>query len=81
MKRCNECNIEMINNCDISGQHPFEIGMDGHSYITISYVDGKKTVKGFLGKETQQDNFCSYKLKARICPKCGKIELYADISN
>ena len=35
MKLCNDCNIEMIDNCTIEGQHPFELGVDGKTDISI----------------------------------------------
>ena len=66
MKRCSDCNIEMIENITIDGQHPFELGANGRSDIRI-LVPGD----GLLGK--------IYFPKARLCPKCGKLELYVPI--
>lgn len=76
MKKCNECNYEMVENCKIEGQHPFEVGMDGSSNISIHVPTGEKRTS-FLG--TQYDVTKNFRLKARICPKCGKIELYAEV--
>lgn len=42
MKKCKECNVEMVEDAKITGQHPFEIGVDGLSNIFISFVNGKK---------------------------------------
>ena len=74
MKKCNECNIEMINNCVIEGQHPFEIGVDGKSNISIHIPTNEK--ESFLG--INYDKTIKLKLKARVCPNCGKVELYVD---
>lgn len=79
MKKCSDCNIEMIENAKITGQHPFEIGVDGESNILISFVNGKKEVKGFLGKVKEKENYCQYELKARVCQNCGKVEMYINL--
>lgn len=80
MKKCSDCNIEMINNAEVTGQHPFELGSDGRSDLYISYVDGKVELKGLFGKVRTEDNYCEYSIKARVCPKCGKVELYIDFN-
>ena len=74
MKKCSECNIEMIDNCTIEGQHPFEVGIDGKTDITIHIPTNKKI--NFLGLEL--DNKKEAELKARVCPQCGKVEFYID---
>ena len=79
MKVCENCNTPMINNAKITGQHPFELGVDGRSDIYVSYVDGKKEVKGLFGKIKQEENCFEFELMARVCPKCGKVELYIDL--
>ncbi len=81
MKKCSDCNAEMIDNVELYGQHPFELGVDGESELLVSFVDGKTTVKGLFGSEKEKDNICEYTLKARVCPKCGKVELYIDLNN
>lgn len=63
---CDRCNVGMIENVKIEGQHPFELGSDGTSYLKV-YT---KT-KGIFLKPNQ--------VKCRMCPKCGKIELYIDV--
>ena len=80
MFKCERCNIEMIENAEIKGQHPFELGVDGRSNIFVSFTNGKKEVKGIFGKVKEQENYCRNELKARVCPKCGKVELYVDIN-
>ena len=74
MKKCNECNTEMIDNCTIQGQHPFEHGVDGKTNISVHIPTGEKG--SFLGIEYDKEIILS--LKARVCPKCGKVELYTE---
>lgn len=76
MKKCSDCNVEMIEGW-IEGQHPFEIGVDGRTDISVHIKTGEK--RKFLGLEI--DSTISKKLKARICPKCGKVETYIEIDN
>lgn len=80
MKECENCKIEMIDNAELRGQHPFEHGVDGTSTIYVSYIDGVKQVKGLFGKVKEEENHCAFELKARVCPKCGKVELYVDLN-
>ena len=41
MKKCSDCNVEMIDNCVIEGQHPFEIGVDGRVDISLNVHTGE----------------------------------------
>lgn len=74
MKKCSDCNIEMIENCRIEGQHPFELGPDGKTRISIHIPTGEK--RTFLGFEYNKEN--KIEPSVRICPSCGKVELYID---
>ena len=74
MKKCSECNIEMIDNCVVEGQHPFELGSDGESDIFVHIPTNEKG--SFLG--IKYDKTINLLVKARVCPKCGKVELYVD---
>lgn len=64
MKKCNDCNVDMIENIKIEGQHPFEIGIDGQSDLRVR-IPRKVFMK-------------MIDVKSRICPQCGKVELYID---
>lgn len=77
MKKCTDCNIEMIENCIIEGQHPFEIGVDGRTDISIHIPTNEKG--SFLG--IKYDKRKKIPLKARICPNCGKVELCINTNN
>jgi len=78
MKECENCKVAMIDNAEIIGQHLAEAGRDAISNIYVSYVDGVKEVKGLFGKVKEEENHCFFNVKARVCPKCGKVELYVD---
>ena len=39
MKKCSECNIDMIDNCTIEGQHPFEVEIDGQTDTKSTICD------------------------------------------
>lgn len=75
MKKCNECNVLMINNCKIEGQHPFEIGTDGSSDISLIIPINEKD--SFLGMK--YDKIIEKQLYARFCPNCGKVEFYINV--
>ena len=77
MKKCNDCNVEMIENCEIKGQHPFELGVDGESNISIHIPTNEKG--SFLG--IKYDKTKEIPLKVRICPNCGKVEPYININD
>jgi hypothetical protein len=77
MKICRDCNVEMIENCIFDGQHPFELGADGEVDISVHIPTNEKG--SFLG--IKYDKTITSNVKARVCPKCGKIELYANLDN
>ena len=74
MKKCDDCQCDMIENCQIGGRHPFDVDVKQRVDITVSIPTGQKT--SFLGIPCETSN--RYGLKARVCPRCGKVELYAD---
>ena len=77
MKRCSECNTEMIEDCFLEGQHPFEIGVDGRTDISLNIpLKEEITVLGMKKNKVK-----AITPKARICPTCGKIEFYVDWNN
>jgi len=74
MKKCSDCNIEMIENTSL---HTDYIG--GVKYEEQIYLDYEDEENG--SKPLFSDKKISIKrVKARICPKCGKVELYVDIN-
>lgn len=77
MKKCNECNLEMIEECRIKGTHPYEYNVNKSVEIYMHIPTGQK--RNILGFQYDVTKPC--KLKARICPKCGKVELYTELNN
>lgn len=75
MKKCNDCNIEMIENTNLHTDYVG--GIDYEEQIYIDYTHGEKPVKSLFGA----GNRVIKRVKARICPKCGKVELYVDLEN
>ncbi len=76
MKKCLDCDFYM-REAKIDGQHPFELGADGRSNIRVHIPTGEKTT--LLGLEL--DNTIKAEVKARVCPKCGKVELFVNTSD
>ena len=76
MKKCSDCNVEMIDNCVIEGQHPFEIGVDGRVDVSLHVPTGEQG--SILG--IKYDKVDKMDVKARYCPQCGKVELYVDLN-
>ena len=68
MKKCSDCNVDMIEGAKIEGQQHFEIGPDGHFRIYLTIPTGKK-ILGF-------EKTVHTEPQVRICPECGKVELY-----
>lgn len=77
IKKCDDCGAVMINNCRIEGQLHHEIGANSRSTLRVQVPTGQKAnVLGFEVDATK-----SFVLKARMCPNCGKVDLYADMEN
>ena len=74
MKKCGDCQCDMIENCQIDGKHSFDVDVKQRVDITVSIPTGQKT--SFLGIPCETSDRCG--LKARVCPRCGKVELYVD---
>lgn len=74
MKKCSECNIEMINgeslHTDYVGGASFE------EQIFVDYVDEENGTKMLFGNK----KYSKKRINARVCPKCGKVELYVDLN-
>ncbi len=68
MKICSDCNVQMIENIPVEGQHLFEVGASGSSRIELR-VPGS----GIFARKVE--------LKSRLCPQCGKVELYVDTND
>ena len=76
MKKCSDCNVEMLENCTIDAQHTFDLGVDGESEIYVHIPTNEKA--SFFG--FKYDKEIEKEVKVRVCPKCGKVEMYIDIN-
>lgn len=75
MKKCNDCNIEMING---EGLHTDYVGgVSFEEQIFLDYKDEEHGSKMLFSKE----KYSTKRVMARVCPKCGKVELYVDLNN
>ena len=73
MKKCKDCNIEMIEDTNL---HTDYVG--GVSYeeqIFLDYNDEINGSKVLFGNK----KISKRRLKARVCPNCGNVELYVDL--
>jgi len=77
MKKCSECNVEMIEGAKLKGKLNFEVGADSKSKIYLDLPTGNSI--DFLGMKLDVGN--RTELFARVCPKCGKVELYIEPKN
>ena len=73
MKMCSDCNIPMIEDTNL---HTDYVG--GVSFEEQIYLDYNDEINGT--KMLFSDKKISKKrLKARVCPNCGKVEMYVDL--
>ena len=64
MKKCTDCDVEMSEGYGIRVDEPKSVDNEYRIYIT-------NNEKEYFGKRISENE-----VKCRICPKCGKIELY-----
>ena len=68
MKKCSDCNIEMLEKYNvIPGERITKYIEPNLLYVVVAE-------NNYYNAEKISDNY----VKCRICPKCGKIELYAN---
>lgn len=73
MKKCSDCNVEMVDG-KLHGE-PFSMNLDND--IDDFYVDIKTGgVTSFFGMKVP--SAIRARLEVKVCPKCGKVELYID---
>ena len=54
MKQCRDRNCDMLENCSISGKHPFEVDFKQRVDIAVNIPTGEKT--SFLGIPCEKSN-------------------------
>lgn len=73
MKKCNDCNIEMVESINLHTDYVGGASMDERIYI--EYYDEKYGEKRLFSNE----KISIRRVKGRVCPNCGKVELYVDL--
>lgn len=75
MKKCNDCNVAMIEETNL---HTDYVG--GVLFKEQLFLDYNDEINGSKG--LFNNNKISIKrIQARVCPNCGKVELYVDLTN
>ncbi len=73
MKNCNDCNTAMVEDANIHTDYVGGVSFEEQIYLT--YDDEKNGKKPLLGSK----KISTKRVKARVCPNCGKVELYVDL--
>lgn len=75
MKKCKDCNVEMI---ECSSLHTDYVGgVKFEEQILLDYDDEKNGTKMLFSNKKVSKK----RLKARVCPSCGVVELYVDLAS
>lgn len=69
--KCEKCNVEMIDGSLYGKPRFIDIDHDIDKFY-VSIKTGKKT--SVLGLEVDETK--KIKLNVKVCPKCGKVEMY-----
>ena len=73
MKKCDVCNTIMIEDTELHTDYVGGVSFEEQIYLT--YADEENGTKSIFGG----NKISTKRVKARVCPKCGKIELYVDL--
>ena len=76
MKMCSDCNVVMIDNCELEGQLKFKLGADGESRVSLTVPTGENASLFGLPIDVRKEA-C---IRGRMCPNCGKVELYVNLN-
>lgn len=74
MKKCNDCNVEMIEKTNLHTDYVG--GVRFEEQIFLDYDDELHGIKPLFGNK----KISKKRIKARVCPQCGKVELYVDLN-
>lgn len=66
MKKCSDCDVEMIEEYGIRVDEPISVRNEERMYIVSKKED-------FFGERIGEND---EEVNCRVCPNCGKIELY-----
>ena len=74
MKKCKDCNVEMT---ECSSLHTNYVGgIKFEEQIFLDYDDEQNGNKMLFSNKKMSKR----RLKAKVCPKCGLVELYVDLT-
>lgn len=76
MKICKDCNVEMIEDTNLHTDPVGGVSFEEKIYLT--YVNGTTKTTSLFGKEKEKENRVTERVKARVCPKCKKLELFVE---
>ena len=75
MKKCKECNVEMI---ECSSLHTNYVGgVKFEEQIFLDYDDEQNGTKMLFSDKKMSKK----RVKARVCPLCRLVELYVDLTS
>ena len=75
MKKCKDCNVEMIEGSSLHTEYVG--GIKYEEQIFLDYDDEQNGTKMLFSNKKMSKK----RIKARICPKCGLVELYVDLNS
>ena len=73
MKKCSDCSTIMIEDNNLHTD--FVGGTSFESQIYLTYNDEENGTKTLFGAK----KISTKRVKARVCPNCGKVELYIEL--
>ena len=73
MKKCTDCNVIMIEDTNLHTDYVGGVKFEEQIYLT--YGDEQNGTKPLFGS----NKISTKRVKARVCPNCGKVELYIDL--
>ena len=65
MKKCSECNVEMVEGLGIRSEDPVDVENNHRLYIVTREDD-------YYARRISH----KHNVRCRICPNCGKVELF-----
>lgn len=79
MKKCGECKVDMIEDTNLHTDYVGGVNFEDKIYL--SYVNGTEKVTNMFGKEKEKNNYVTKRVNVRVCPNCGKMELFVSDNN
>jgi len=75
MKKCNDCNVMMIEDTNLHTDYVGGVSFEEQVFLDYNdEINGSKVL--FSNKKISKK-----RIQARVCPNCGKVELYVDLAN